>query len=66
MNFFEGLGIFVVALVAFFMFSFLLSAIFTANNVDEWLCLGAWISGGVVYALTVVGLIYISRNGGSL
>ena len=66
MNFFEGLGMFIVALVIFLIVSFLIGAIFTFNNVDEWILLGAWISGSVVYAATVVGLIYISRNGGSL
>lgn len=59
MNFFEVLGIFVVAAMAFLMASFLIGAVFTYDNVDEWLYAGAWISGSVIYALTVVGLIYI-------
>ena len=66
MNFFEGLGMFIVALVIFLIVSFLIGAIFTFNNVDEWILLGAWISGSVIYAATVVGMIYISRYGGSL
>ena len=61
MNFFEGFGMFVVALVAFFVFSILISAIFTYENVDKWLYVGAWISGAVIYAATVVIMIYISR-----
>lgn len=65
MNFFEVLGMFVVALVVFLILSFLIGAIFTTDNID-WIYLGAWISGSVVYAITVVGLIYISRYGGSL
>ena len=65
MNFFEGLGMFVVAMVAFLILSFLLSAVFTCDHI-EWIYVGAWISGSVIYALTVVGLIYISRYGGSL
>lgn len=65
MNFFEGLGIFVVAAVAFLMFSFLIGAIFTCDH-TEWMCLAAWLAGSVVYAITVVVMIYISRYGGSL
>ena len=60
MNFFEGLGIFVVAVVAFLILSCLISAVFTADH-PEWFYVGAWISGAVVYAITVVLLIYISR-----
>lgn len=59
MIFFEVLGIFVVAAMVFLMASFLISAVFTYDNADEWLYTGAWISGSVIYALTVVGLIYI-------
>lgn len=65
MNIFEGLGIFVVALAVFLFLSFLISIIFTYDN-DELLYAGAWISGSVVYAITVVVLIYISRYGGNL
>lgn len=68
MIFFEVLGIFVVAAMAFLMASFLIGAVFTYDNADdEWrLYAGAWISGSVIYALTVVGLVYILRYGGSL
>lgn len=65
MNFFEGLGMFVVAALAFLILSFLIGAIFTSDH-TEWIYAGAWISGSVVYALTIVLLIYISRYGGSL
>ena len=65
MNFFEGLGMFVVALVVFLMSSFAIGFIFTSDKF-EWIYIGAWISGSVIYAATVVGLIYISRYGGSL
>lgn len=65
MNFFEGLGMFIVAAVVFLILSFLIGAIFTCDHTD-WIYTGAWISGSVVYALTVVLLIYISRYGGSL
>lgn len=65
MNFFEGLGIFIVALVVFLLLSFLIGAIFTTDN-TEWIYAAAWIAGSVVYAITVVGMIYISRCGGSL
>lgn len=65
MNFFEGLGMFIVALVAFLILSFLIGAIFTCDHI-EWIWLAAWLAGSFVYGLTVVGLIYISRYGGSL
>ena len=65
MNFFEGLGMFVVALVVYIVLSFLIGAMFTSDH-TEWIYAGAWISGSVIYAITVVGLVYISRNGGSL
>ena len=66
MNFFEGLGMFVAAAVVFLIASFLIGAVFTYDNVDEWLYFAAWLAGSVIYAITVVGMIYISRNGGSL
>lgn len=65
MSFFEGLGMFIVALVVFLIASFLIGAVFTCDH-TEWIYAGAWISGSVVYALTVVLLVYISRYGGSL
>lgn len=65
MSFFEGLGMFIVALVVFLIASFLIGAIFIGDH-TEWIYAGAWISGSVVYALTVVLLVYISRYGGSL
>ena len=66
MNFFEGLGIFVAAAAVFLIASLLLGAVFTYDNVDEWLYLAAWLAGSIVYATTVVVMIYISRYGGSL
>lgn len=65
MNFFEGFGVFIVALVVFLILSFLIGAIFTSDH-TEWIYAGAWISGSAIYAITVVGLVYISRCGGSL
>lgn len=61
MNFFEGLGIFIVAAVIFLIFSAVIGAIFTTD-----LYFAAWLVGSFIYGLTVVGLIYISRCGGSL
>ena len=67
MNFFEGIGMFIVAALVFLILSFLIGAIFTSDH-TEWIYVyaGAWISGSVVYGITVVLLIYISRYGGSL
>ena len=65
MNFFEGLGMFIVAALVFLILSFLIGAIFTCDHTD-WIYAGAWISGSVVYAITVVLLVYISRYGGNL
>lgn len=68
MNFFEGLGMFVVAAVVFLILSFLIGAIFTFtyDNADEWLYLAAWLVGSFIYGITVVVMVYISRYGGSL
>lgn len=65
MNFFEGLGIFIVAAVIFLILSAMIGAMFTTDQ-PEWFYLAAWIVGSFIYGLTVVLLIYISRNGGSL
>ena len=60
MNFFEGLGIFIVEAVIFLILSAMIAAMFTTFY------LAAWLIGSFIYGLTVVLLIYISRNGGSL
>lgn len=65
MNFFEGLGMFIVAALAFLILSFLIGAIFTSDH-TEWIYAGAWTSGSFIYGITIVLAIYISRNGGSL
>lgn len=65
MNFFEGLGIFIVAMIIFLILSFLIGAMFTADHL-EWIYVGAWISGSFIYGITIVLVIYISRYGGSL
>ena len=58
MNFFEGLGMFVVALVAFLMLSLVIGLMLTVDH-TEWIYGGAWISGSIIYAITVVVMIYI-------
>jgi hypothetical protein len=65
MNFFEGLGMFVVALVAFLMLSLVIGSMFTVDH-TEWIYVGAWISGSIIYAITVVVMVYYIRYGGSL
>ena len=65
MNFFEGLGIFIVAAVIFLILSAMIGAMFTTDQ-PEWFYLAGWLIGSFIYGLTVVGLIYISRCGGSL
>lgn len=60
MNFFEGLGIFIVVAVIFLILSAMIGAMFTTFY------LAAWLVGSFIYGLTVVGLIYIARCGGSL
>lgn len=56
MTFTEVLGMFFAALVVFLILSYQISATFTSDN-PELVFVGAWISGSVIYALTVVGMI---------
>ena len=66
MNFFEGLGMFVVALVAFLILSLVIGFMFTVDH-TEWIYVGAWIILRIViFAITVVVTIYYIRYGGSL